>query len=737
VRKASSAYQSGWRGVSSPWVFSGSPVAIGQAGTTVTLLEGSTFCISDRAGDVGFGKADGLFFRDLRVVSKLVVLLNGQRLEPLGFDQAEPFAGRFVARAAPAPGKADSTLLVFRNRYVGDGLRDDLLIRNYGLEAAYCRIEIEVGADFANLFAVKEGRVREDPGATVEQKVEGSSITVSYRRGATRRGIRFDLSGPGSEGMVGKAEAYQDMFVRELVIAPRGEASLCLQATPILESGEVRPRYLCGEPVVKAAPTQRMATWRRSVPLVSSDHESLSQVVERSLEDLGALRIFDPEDPERIVVAAGAPWFMTVFGRDSIITSYMALLADPGLALGTLQVLARFQGKKVDPVTEEQPGRILHEMRFGEAQNLSLGGGSVYYGTVDATPLFVVLLGELRRWGLAAELVDQLLPAADAAMAWIEDYGDLDGDGYVEYLRTSDRGLVNQGWKDSFDAIRYSNGAIASPPIALAEVQGYVYSAYLARAHFAEELGDEAGRRKYIEKAKELRRRFNEDFWLEDRGYYALGLDAKKRPIDSLASNMGQCLWTGIVDEERARAVAEALLSDRMFTGWGIRTLSADNPAYNPVSYHCGSVWPHDNALIAAGLARYGLFDHAMRVVDGMLQAAVAQGGRLPELFSGLARKDFPVVVSYPTSCSPQAWAAASPLLLVRTILQLNPWVPHNKVWINPRLPEGVRYLQVDRVPLAGSRVTIHVDDKGVEVEGLPPSIELIKAPREPATGLF
>jgi glycogen debranching enzyme len=346
-----------------------------------------------------------------------------------------------------------------------------------------------------------------------------------------------------------------------------------------------------------------------------------------------------------------------------------------------------------------------------------------------------MLLGELRRWGLASEVVDGLLPSADRAMRWIEEFGDRDGDGYVEYRRASDRGLQNQGWKDSGDAVRFADGRLAAAPIALCEVQAYVYGAYLARAHFAEEAGDEAAAQRWGAKASQLKTAFNRDFWLDDRGWYAMALDGDKRPVDALASNMGHCLWTGIVDEEKAPLVVDHLMSARMFTGWGIRTLADDMVGYNPVSYHNGSVWPHDNAIIAAGLTRYGFVDEAHRVIEALIDAASHQSHRLPELFAGLAREEVPFPVSYPTSCSPQAWAAASPLMFLRTILRLDPWVPHGKVWLDPVLPERVRYLRVHRIPLAGRRVTVEVERDGeLRVEGLAADIELVRQPRRPLT---
>ncbi len=742
--------------MSDPWNFAGPVTQVAGAAGTVTLVDESTFAISDGAGDMTTGSAQGLFFRDMRVLSRLEVLVDGVRAEALAAVNEDPFSSTFVSRCPPPPGRADSTLMVFRSRYVGQGMREDVTIRNFGDEPTFFRLEVFVAADFADLFAVKEGRVGaqvgtgetavtvHNPSGPSASGLPGASrpdrpparagadrLVYAYRRGGVSRGVELRFTGP--------VTLVEDLATFEAIVPARGTWSTCVEVAPLIDSTAIDPRYRCGQPVERAAPTERLARWRRQVPAVETDHAGLKAVVSRSAEDLGALRIFDPEFPERVVVAAGAPWFMTVFGRDSLLTAWMALLVDPDLALGVLQTLARFQGRDVDPRRDEEPGRILHEMRFGEAASLSLGGGSIYYGTADATPLFVMLLGELRRWGVARELVDELLPNAERAIEWIEQFGDADGDGYVEYHRATDRGLANQGWKDSWDGIRYGDGRIAEAPIALCEVQAYTYGAYLARAHFAHEAGDERTYQRFRAKAAQLKAAFNRDFWLEDRGYFAVGLDADKRPIDSLTSNLGHCLWTGIVDEDKAARVAEALRSPAMFSGWGVRTLSTDNRGYNPISYHCGSVWPHDTAIVAAGLARYGYEDDALRLVLGLLDAAQAEGGRLPELFSGLDRADIAVPVGYPTSCSPQAWAAASPLLCLRTILRLDPWVPYGKTWLRPRLPEGIGYLKVEGVPIAGARVTIEVGEGvpgGVAVSGLPADVELVLAPRQPGTAV-
>ena len=704
---------------------SSASVSLGGPDDRVTLVEGSAFLICAPDGAVSPVSADGFFFRDTRFLSRWSLRINGQAPEALARAVADPYSATFVARARPRQDRADSNLMVERRRYVGRGMREDLVIRNFGEEPAYCAAEMVYGADFADLFAVKEARATESGERDVRN--HDGSLLFSHRNGSHRRTLRISFSRPAV--LDGNTARW------EVIIESKGTWTLCQQFTCGIDADEIEPRWLCGQPIERAKPAERMAAWRRSVPVLDTDYEGLRAVVARSAEDLGALRIFDPDYPERTVVAAGAPWFMTLFGRDSLLTAWMALLVDPELALGTLQTLARFQGQEVRPYNEEEPGRILHEMRFGEASSLSLGGGTIYYGTADATPLFVMLLGELRRWGIAREAVDELLPHADRAIEWIEQFGDRDGDGYVEYQRTSDRGLRNQGWKDTNDAVRFADGRLAEPPIALAEVQGYTYGAYLARAFFAAEQGDAARSSELRARAAALKAAFNRDFWVEDKGWIAMGLDRDKRPIDALTSNMGHCLWTGILDADKADAVADKLLSPDLYSGWGVRTLAASMTGYNPISYHCGSVWPHDNAIVAAGLMRYGYVREAQRVIMSILDAAVAQGGRLPELFSGLERMELPIVVSYPTSCSPQAWAAASPLLMLRTLLRLDPWVPRGKVWLHPALPEQIGRLYVGRIPLAGARVSVIVEGDKVEVEGLPADLELVDAPRHPLTG--
>jgi glycogen debranching enzyme len=418
-----------------------------------------------------------------------------------------------------------------------------------------------------------------------------------------------------------------------------------------------------------------LRNWHASTPDVTCDNEVLRQAIERSVADLGSLRITDPEDPDGALpmIAAGSPWFMTLFGRDSLLTSMMTLPWDLTIARGTLYALARRQGRMVDPLSEEEPGKILHEVRLGLDESVALGGKSVYFGSIDATALFVILLGQAVRWGLPREDLTALLPAADRALEWVQRYGDLDRDGFVEYKRKTDRGLLNQGWKDSRDSISDRSGHLARGPIALAEVQGYVYAAYRSRADVARFLGDDETAVRLDAQADRLQQDFNAAFWLPDDGYYALALDGDKRPIDALASNQGHCLWSGIATAGHAAGVAERLLSADMFSGWGVRTLADGMGRYNPISYHNGSVWPHDNALTVAGLMRYGFTDAAATIAAALIEASAGFGGRLPELFCGFSRTELTSPVSYPTACSPQAWAAATPLALLAALLDLQP----------------------------------------------------------------
>jgi glycogen debranching enzyme len=522
----------------------------------------------------------------------------------------------------------------------------------------------------------------------------------------------------------------------EITVPPHGQWSTSLAVLPTSDGAVLAQPSIRPAPGELSPSDRRRQEWVAKIPVLHMGNRSIERTLRRSYDDLGALRIEDPEHPERIVVAAGAPWFMALFGRDSLWASLMALPVDPSLAFGTLQTLADHQGKVVDPMSEEEPGKILHEVRLGVSSGLALGGKSAYYGSIDATPLFVALLGEISRWGFAPDMMRALLPHVDRALDWIRNYGDKDNDEFVEYERLNPQGLINQGWKDSWDGINFADGTLAEPPIALCEVQAYVYSAYASRSWIAYDAGDMELATEYRDRAARLKELFNEQFWLPDRGYYAIALDRDKRPVDACASNMGQCLLFGIVDEDKAPLVAERLMSPEMFSGWGVRTLATDMGAYNPASYHNGSVWPHDNAIIAAGLLRYGFVEEAQRISTALLEAADYSDGRLPELFCGFSRDQYDEPVPYPTACSPQAWAATTPIHLIKALMGYYADVSVGRLWMDPALPESYGSLHIANAPMAGSRISISIAGTAATIEGLPDGMVSHRGTRPWATDL-
>ena len=654
----------------SPWVLDGESTSLGDPAGLITLVDGQTFCLSGRSGDFSTNPTHGVFFADMRVLSQARLLVGGVTVEPLAVSLTDASGCTFVGRSR-GHHQADSRILVVRRRQLGSVWHEQIELRNTSGAEVTALVELEVAADFADVFAIKEGRPSSEGEHSLE--VKESSLLFGWRLGDVHRQAELSVDGP-------PVQVSTRGFVWSVTIDRHAVCMLQLDLTVALGSSWIERRH--HHPSLPNA-ANRNRGWLSSVPKLRTANRQLSAAYDRSIEDISALRLHDPTGRHRPVIAAGAPWYMTLFGRDALISAYMALPIDPMLAVGVLEALAELQGRQVDLVSEEEPGRIMHETRYLGVDAPTLTGGSTYYGSADATPLFVVLLGELSRWGLGEEALRSLLPNADRALAWMHEYGDRDGDGYIEYHKTSDRGLTNQGWKDSNDGIRYRDGRVAEAPLALCEVQAYAFAAYLARAAIADRLGDVETVAHYRDLAAQLKAKFNHDFWLADLGWFAVALGPDKEPVDSLTSNIGHCLWSGIVADEHAAAVAERLMSPEMWNGWGIRTMASDERAYDPMSYHCGTVWPHDGALCAAGLQAYGFHDAALVVANGLLAASESWQGRLPELFSGLDRLDVETPIPFPTSCSPQAWAAATPFLLLRIMLGMEPDDEHG-LRINP-----------------------------------------------------
>lgn len=684
---------------------------------SVTLLRGSTFFVSNRRGDCRRQLAQGLFVRDTRILSDWAVLVDGQPVEALAVIAEGPSEATFVTRDAPPAGRADSTLVILRHRTVCEGMAERISVYNNSSADRSLRLAVRADADLANIFEVKGGHAQ----ASGTRRIADRASSIRVMRGM--HGVLITSDQPG--------EHTADGLRWSAVVPQRGQWTVTVRVMAIAD----------GLPVPHQGPTFAAEALRELEPpagleAVESSDADLRAAVRRSIEDLRTLRLGDPGTPGRTVIAAGAPWYMALFGRDSILTSWMALPFAPDLAIDTLQTLADYQGRQEEASSEEEPGRIPHEVRFGPAAPLAFGARHAYYGTADATSLFVALVGEVRRWGHDGPEIRALLPAVDRALDWIQHYGDADGDGYVEYGARVGAGLANRGWKDSWDGINDADGSIVHPPIALAEVQGYTFAAYLARADLARDLGDESGERYWRAAAAHLKSAFNRDFWIPARGWFAVGLDHAKRPIDSLASNQGHCLWSGIADEDKAAEVAARLSSPEMFSGWGVRTLGDSMGAYNPVSYHNGSVWPHDTAICVAGMLRYGHVDAAFRIARGLLDAAKRFDHRLPELFCGFPRADLSDPVPYPSSCSPQAWAAAAPLLLLRSLLRLDPDVTTRRVWCAPRLPRAFLPLTVRHIRLGERTVTLTVDSDGLHIDGCDESLRVLTTPRPVGSGL-
>ncbi|MFL4476014.1 glycogen debranching N-terminal domain-containing protein [Paeniglutamicibacter sp. MACA_103] len=693
----------------------------------VTILHGTTFALAAANGDMDGTRPHGFFFRDTRFISGWRLRINGKDMEPLVGTAIEPYKAMFVGRVAGSSLDTESHVLVERHRSLNGGLKERIVVHNYSNTEFAATLVLEVAADFADLFDVKAGIRRPANGSLSHSSNGGLEYTGTVAGHRLGVGVRDAQATPAAGGL-----EYR------IVLPPQGEWSTEVAVDPSIDGEGPAEDARMGQAAGAASlPAARQEAWKERVPTAEVAHHGVGLALLTGRRDLGSLRIFDPLNEGRVVVAAGAPWFMALFGRDSLLASFLSLSVDSSLALGTIQTLAERQGRASNPQTEEEPGKILHEVRLGSSPSKELGGSGAYFGSVDATPLFVTMAGEMTRWGVGGQALERLMPAMDAALGWIERSTAKDPDGFLTYQRSTPTGLANQGWKDSWDGVTFADGRIAEAPLALCEVQGYVYTAYLGRALIAQQAGDVALMRHYADKAQRLKAAFNDKFWLADRGYLALAIDGERRQVDSCASNMGHSLWSGIVDHDKAPLVARALLSPEMFTGWGVRTLSSRMKAYNPASYHNGSVWPHDNALIVGGLMRYGFVAESQRVATSLMQAAEFLDGRLPELFCGLDRGTHPVPVPYPTSCSPQAWAAAAPMHLLRVMLRFDPVLTEGKLFIDPVLPAEWGEVHLRNISVGSDKINITANGNRFMVEGAPAGLQIVQGRRGPLADML
>ena len=660
-----------------------------MSGDLVSILDGNTFVVSDRRGDIEATPTDpgGLFSFDTRFLSRWVLTVNGQRLTPLAVDDLSYYETRFFLVAGTGTVYVDAKSSVIRRRAVGQGFRENLLVLNHDSQPLDLEVRLSSASDFADLFEVKDALSKK---GDYFRRVEDGHLLLGYSRETLHRTTSI------SSTVVPEFGDNGDLVFR-MTIAGHGRWETELTVAPGLEPGRIAAA--AAGPPAREDPSARLDAWMKAAPKLVSDHDGLRRTYERSLVDLSALRFSPRTDPAHALPAAGLPWFMTIFGRDSILTSLQALPFNSELAATTLRALGERQGSRFDDFRDEDPGRIMHEQRFGELTAFEERPHSPYYGSADATPLYLVLLDEYERWTGDTELVRDLEHEARAALHWIDTYADLQGNGYISYQRRNeDTGLENQCWKDSWDSISYRDGTLPGFPRATCELQGYAYDAKVRAARLARNVWRDphlAGRLEA--EAAALKRRFNPDFWVEDGGYFALALDADGRQVDALSSNIGHLLWSGIVERGKARSVARHLMGDRLFSGWGVRTMAEGEARYNPIGYHVGTVWPFDNSFIAWGLRRYGYRAEAARVAAGILDAAEFFGGRLPEAFSGYRRDLTGYPVEYPTACSPQAWSTGAPLLLLRTLLGLEPVGDH--LLVDPAIPTRFGELELLDIP--------------------------------------
>jgi glycogen debranching enzyme len=638
----------------------------------LTILEGSTFCICDDRGDIR-GGTSGLFAEDTRYLSRLELVVDGMRPLLLSSGRVEYFSAAFFLRNDVTERLVQDSISIDRRRFVGAaGMADTLLVRNVGMEAVSFDLGIVVGTDFADILTVKE---RDFTLGHPETAPELPPPARAERDGAARQLVLVSADGDERTQILLSrpcSEAAGDELRYRLALAPDDVWHLRLDVAPAPEGRVTAP------PIVEVRfgtelehVRESLAAWKLRVPRVRSGWRNVESTIGRSVADLASLRMRAGGTMGRLP-AAGMPWFMTVFGRDTIITCLQTFLFGPELARSALEALAALQAREDDASIDAEPGKIVHELRRGRAAETWFAR---YYGTVDATPLYLVLLSEAWRWTRDDDLVRKLREPAMRALEWIDEWGDRDRDGFVEYERRSPRGLANQSWKDSGDSQCFADGSLAQTPIAPAEVQGYVYDAKLRAAELARAAWDDPELAARLEReAGELRDRFEAAFWLDDRGgYYALALDREKRPVDALCSNVGHLLWSGIVSEERAGVIAAQLLAPDLWSGWGIRTMSTSDRGYNPLAYHRGTVWPHDSSIAAWGLVRYGFWEEAYALVHALFTAAGWFDWSLPEVFAGFDRRETPFPIAYPTAARPQAWAAGAPVLCLQLLLGLRP----------------------------------------------------------------
>jgi glycogen debranching enzyme len=695
----------------------------------IAIHQGQSVLVTEPDGQVIWPSDRGLYFRDTRVISAWAIYANGEPWDLLNGGAIAYHAARifqtnraFMSEDGPI---AARTLGLVIGRHIDGGLHEDIEITNNSRTPVRFNLEIAIRADFADIFEVKGNQIVRRGRITTSWSDKGQVLRIGYRNKDFCRKVII-RTGDGEPAASANGRLSFDIALKA------GQAwHRCLIYDLMDGTERMRAPRKCTHSSATSDHAERMDEWQRTVLKVRTSNEEFYRCYNQGVQDMAALRLpLKGMDHMVFVPAAGLPWFVALFGRDTLIVSLQAMIVYPEFAGGALEVLGQLQAKARDDYRDAEPGKILHELRYGELAHFKAIPHTPYYGTADATPLYLVALHAAWRATGDRALIERHLPAAEACLTWIDEYGDRDGDGFQEYQTRSAAGYENMSWKDSGDAVMYLDGTLVRGPKALCELQGYVYDAWLRMAEIYDELDNKRRANALRKKAAALFKKFNDAFWDEKSGFYAYALDGEKKQVLSVVSNVGQCLWSGIIAPERAEKVVKRLMREDMWSGWGIRTLSADHPAFNPYNYQTGAVWPHDNSLIALGMRRYGFAAEAAAVARDISRAASHfLLNQLPELYGGLQRDPTNFPVQYLGANVPQAWAAGTPFMLLQAMLGLQQDAPRGKLYVDPALPDWLPDVTLMDLRLGRRRFDIHFWRDGKDtafkvLKGKPDAVE-------------
>jgi glycogen debranching enzyme len=678
----------------------------------LTINHSSTFMVTDLDGQISQDKLLGIFANDTRFLSYYALYADAVPWIRLRSTTTRYYAAQ-VYLTNPELTTEDGvipkgTLSLTIGRTVEGGIHEDIDITNFSTKKFQFSLEIALRSDFADILEVQQGKFVRRGCIETRWDEQRNELCTTYKNKDFCRSLIYQ-----PHNYTTQPHYANGRIIFEIVLEPGASWHTCGNFILMLNDQVREPLNICYDSAVKAEVNSKLEDlhqqWLESITELTTANEEVYRVYKQSVADLAALRLYDYDlGDDMWMPAAGVPKFVTVFGRDSLIASLQTTTIHPGFARGALKKLSQLQATTWDDWRDAEPGKILHEIRHGELAHFQKIPHTPYYGTADATVLYLIVLHETWKWLGDKSLLLEYRDTALRCLEWIDNYGDLDGDGFQEYKTRSSNGIENQGWKDSGDAIVYPDGSLVEAPKALCELQGYVYDAWMRMAEVFDALDESSYANSLRTKASQLQARFEKHFWCDDIGYYAFALDKDKQPVKTIASNPGHCLWSGIISKERASRVVEKLFAPDMFTGWGIRTLSSENPAFNPFSYHLGSIWPHDNGIIALGLKRYGYTEQVARVARSVFEAAsYFSSYRLPEVYAGIEDKPGAFPVPYIEANVPQAWAAGSVFQLLQAILGLSADAPNNRLNVNPCLPHWLPELTLRRLEIGKSKVDI------------------------------